>query len=41
MKAIFFLLLLAVLTPIIFTLLKYLLSQGNITGRSEKLKSRD
>ncbi|WP_146894997.1 hypothetical protein [Adhaeribacter aerolatus] len=39
-KAIFFLLLLAVLTPVIYTLLKYLISSGNITGRSDKLKSR-
>ncbi|WP_150089643.1 hypothetical protein [Adhaeribacter rhizoryzae] len=41
MKAVFFLLLLAVLTPIIYVLLKSLISSNNPNGRSEKLKSRD
>lgn len=41
LKAVVFLLLLAVLTPIIYILIKYLISSNNISGRSEKLKSRD
>lgn len=40
-KTIFFLLVLAVLTPVIYTLLKYLVSAGNVMGRTEKLKNRD
>jgi hypothetical protein len=40
-KAIFFLLLLLVLTPLIFGLLKSLMASDKLADRSEKLKKRD
>ncbi|WP_169728001.1 hypothetical protein [Adhaeribacter aquaticus] len=41
MKAAFYLLLLTVVTPIIYFLLKSLLSSGKQNSNSDKLKSRD
>lgn len=40
-KAAFFLLLLLVLTPIIYAILKNLTASDKLTSRSEKLKRRD
>jgi hypothetical protein len=40
-KAIFFLLLLLVLTPLIFGILKSLMASDKLADRSEKLKRRD
>jgi hypothetical protein len=40
-KAVLFLLLLLVLTPLIYAILKSVTDSDKITGRSEKLKRRD
>jgi hypothetical protein len=41
MEVLFFGLFLAVLTPVIYTLLKYLFAVGSAASRPEKLKSRN